>query len=74
MEEYNGSIRTSLNPCDIDKDFIDPCFSSLSSKYNIDLEIEALSDDRIIEAADVLKALTSAASSADGVASLLEIT
>lgn len=55
MEEYNGSIRNSKNPCDIDKDFLDPCFSSLSSKYNIDLEIESLSDDRIIEASEVLK-------------------
>ena len=55
MEEYNGSIRNSTNPCDIDKDFIDPCFSSLSSKYNIDIEIEGLGDDRIIEAYDVLK-------------------
>lgn len=55
MEEYNGSIRSSTNPCDIDKGFIDPCFSSLSSKYNIDLEIEGLGDDRIIEAYDVLR-------------------
>ena len=55
MEEYNGSIRNSTNPCDIDKDFVDPCFSSLSSKYNIDLEIEGLGDDRIIEASDILR-------------------
>ena len=55
MEEYNGSIRSSTEPCDIDKDFIDPCFSGLSSKYNIDLEIENLSNDRIVEAHDVLR-------------------
>ena len=54
MDEYNGSIRNSNNPCDIDKNFIDPCFSSLSSKYNIDIEIKNLSDDRIIEAYEVL--------------------
>lgn len=54
MDEYNGSIRNSNDPCDIDKNFIDPCFSSLSSKYNIDLEIKNLSDDRIIEAYEVL--------------------
>ncbi len=54
MEEYNGSIRNSNNPCDIDKNFLDPCFSSLSSKYNIDLEIKNLSDDRILETKEVL--------------------
>lgn len=54
MEEYNGSIRNSKNPCDIDKNFVDPCFSSLSSKYTIDLEIKNLSDDRILEAYEVL--------------------
>ena len=54
MDEYNGSIRSSNDPCDIDKNFIDPCFSSLSSKYNIDLEIKNLSDDRIVEAYEVL--------------------
>ena len=54
MEEYNGSIRNSKSPCDIDKDFLDPCFSSLSSKYNIDIEIEQLSNDRVIEANEIL--------------------
>lgn len=55
MEEYNGSIRNSKDPCDIDKNFVDPCHSGLSSKYNIDLEIEYLSNDRIVEAHDVLR-------------------
>ena len=55
MEEYNGSIRNSTDPCDIDKDFLDPCFSGLSSKYTIDLEIESISNDRIVEAHEVLK-------------------
>jgi hypothetical protein len=54
MEEYNGSIRNSKSPCDIDKDFLDPCFSSLSSKYNIDIEIENLSNDRVMEANEIL--------------------
>jgi hypothetical protein len=54
MDEYNGSIRNSKSPCDIDKDFLDPCFSSLSSKYNIDLEIEQLSNDRVMEANEIL--------------------
>jgi hypothetical protein len=54
-DEYNGSIRNSKSPCDIDKDFVDPCGSCLSSKFNIDLEIENLSNDRILEAQDVIR-------------------
>ena len=50
----HNSKRDSLEPCDIDKDFMDPCSKGLSSKYNIDLEIENLSDNRIFEAIDVL--------------------
>lgn len=55
MEEYNGSIRNSKNPCDIDKNFVDPCTACISSSYNIDLEIENISDDRILEAKEVLQ-------------------
>jgi len=58
MEEYNGSIRNSSLPCDIDRNFIDPCTACISSSYNIDLEIENISDDRISEALDVLKEYT----------------
>lgn len=54
MEEYNGSIRNSKNPCDIDKEFVDPCTACISSCYNIDLEIEELSNDRVFEAKQVL--------------------
>lgn len=55
MEEYNGSTRDSMNPCDIDKHFLDSCHSCLSSKFSIDLEIEKISNDRISEANDVIK-------------------
>jgi hypothetical protein len=58
MEEYNGSIRNSRNPCDIDKNFIDPCTACRSSCYNIDLEIENICDDRIAEAKEVLEEYT----------------
>lgn len=58
MEEYNGSIRNSKNPCDIDRTFVDPCTACISSSYNIDLEIENLSDDRILEAKEVLREFT----------------
>lgn len=54
-DEYNGSIRNSKLPCDIDKDFVDPCTACLGSKFNIDLEIENLSNDRIFEAQDVIR-------------------
>jgi hypothetical protein len=50
MEEYNGSIRNSLNPCDIDKGFIDECSSCISTKFNISVEITNLNNDRIAEA------------------------
>lgn len=55
MEEYNGSIRDSKNPCDIDKSFVDPCYYCASSSYDIDVEIESLSDDRIEEVKSVIK-------------------
>ena len=55
MEEYNGSIRNSKDPCDIDRSFIDPCTACISSNFNIDLEIENLSDDRILEAKEVIR-------------------
>jgi len=49
MDEYNGSIRNSLNPCDIDKGFIDECSSCISTKFNISVEITTLNNDRIAE-------------------------
>ena len=55
MEEYNGSTRESPDPCNIDCDFLDPCTYGQSSKYNIDLEIENISDTRMLEAEEVLK-------------------
>jgi hypothetical protein len=55
MEEFNGSIRDSIDPCNIGKEFIDPCGGSLSSKFNIDVGIENLSDDRIVEVGEILK-------------------
>ena len=58
MDEYNGSIRPSKNPCDIDQDWIDTCGQCQSSKYNVDLEIENLSNDRIIEAQKILEEFT----------------
>jgi len=53
MEEYNGSKRESLNPCDIGKEFVDPCSGCQSSMFNIDLEVEGLSDASFSEAVQV---------------------
>ena len=58
MEEYNGSTRESTNPCDIDRDFLDPCKACLSSKINVDVEIEELSNDRVVEAQEVVEEFT----------------
>jgi len=58
MEEYNGSKRDSYSPCDIDRDFLDSCSACLSSKYNAVIEINELSDDRIIEAIEILEEFT----------------
>lgn len=55
MEEYNGSKRNSKDPCDIDCDFLDPCEQCQSSLYNVDVEIEELSNDRLVEAQKVLE-------------------
>lgn len=54
MEEYNGSTRQSPAPCDMDREFIDPCSNGQSSKFTVDLEIGALSNDRISEAQDII--------------------
>jgi P2-related tail formation protein len=55
MEEYNGSIRESTNPCHIDRDFIDNCSACRSSMFNIDIEISNLSNIRVTEAIEIIK-------------------
>ena len=55
MEEYNGSTRESMNPCDIDRNFIDLCSGGQSSMFNVDLEIEELCTDRVKEAQEIIK-------------------
>ena len=58
MEEYNGSTRPSYDPCFIGKEFIDPCGSCLSSSYSVDISVQELSNDRMLEAQDVLREYT----------------
>lgn len=57
-EEYNGSIRPSYDPCFIDKSFLDPCGACLSSSYSVDIAVEELSNDRMLEAQDILREYT----------------
>lgn len=55
MEEYNGSKRESKNPCDIDKEFLDPCTGGISSKFSVDIEIENMSNERVLEAQEIIQ-------------------
>lgn len=55
MEEYNGSTRDSYDVCMIGKEFIDPCGACLSSKLNLDIAVEQLSNDRLAEVTDILQ-------------------
>lgn len=55
MEEYNGSRRDSINPCDIDKSFLDKCGQCASSKFNMDIEVERLSDERLKEVRQIVE-------------------
>lgn len=57
-DEYNGSTRPSHDPCRIDKYFVDPCGSCLSSSYSVDIGIEELSNDRMLESQDILREYT----------------
>ena len=58
MEEYNGSLRNSTNPCDLSKTFLDDCSCCRSSKFNLDIAIQSLSDRRIAEAKAIIAEYT----------------
>lgn len=58
MDEYNGSLRDSQRPCDIDKSFIEPCSNGISAKFTLDVEITDLSDDRIEECQSIINEFT----------------
>ncbi len=47
MDTFNGSLYNSNNPCDMDKDFIDNCSSGQSSKFNIEVEVDTVTNDKI---------------------------
>jgi hypothetical protein len=54
MDTYNGSLYNSNNPCHIDKDFVDTCNSGRSSKFNVYLEFDKVTDDKIKEAKEII--------------------
>ena len=53
-DEYNGSLRKSTYPGDIDKNFIDVCSGSISSCFSVDLSIGNLSSARFEEAKSII--------------------
>ncbi len=55
MEEFNGSLRNSNLPCDIDRTFVDKCSACQSSSITLDLELEDISEDRLREAEQIIK-------------------
>jgi hypothetical protein len=55
MEEYNGSTRESTDPCNIDKKFLDPCKDCPGSEFNIEVEVEELSNDRLLDVEEIIR-------------------
>lgn len=55
MDTYDGSLRDSVNPCHLDKDFIDSCSYCQSSSFSIDVEISELSTEKMIEIEEVVR-------------------
>lgn len=55
MDTYNGSIRDSNDPCDLDYTFYDTCSCCRSSKISLNVVIEDLSDDRITEVQSIIQ-------------------
>lgn len=54
MDTYNGSLFNSTNPCDMDKHFVDNCSGGQSSKFNVHLEFDQVSDEKIEEAKEII--------------------
>lgn len=58
MDEYNGSLRDSYDPKDIDKNYVEPCRNTISSYFNIDLLIQDLSNTRLVESQEIIEQFT----------------
>ena len=50
----HNSLRDSIDPCDIDRSFVDVCSDCQSSKISLTLEIEKVEDDRVREASQII--------------------
>jgi hypothetical protein len=55
MDTYDGSLRDSKSPGDIDREFMDNCSYCQSSKFNIDIETDELSEDKMHDIMQVVK-------------------
>jgi len=58
MDEYNGSLRMSQSPSDIDKNFLEPCSSGISAYYSLDVEINQLSRFILQECQEIIAEYT----------------
>jgi len=58
MDEYNGSLRDSTDPLDMDKSYVDNCSGYISSHFGLDVEIEDLSTFREAECREVISDYT----------------
>lgn len=54
MDTFNGSLYNSNNPCDMDKDFVDPCSGGQSSKFNVHLEFDQVNNEKVKEAKEII--------------------
>ena len=54
MDTYNGSLYNSNNPCDMDKDFVDSCSGGQSSKFDVHLECDNITNDKVQEAKEII--------------------
>jgi hypothetical protein len=54
MDEYNGSLRDSSDPLDMDKSYLDTCSGFISSHFGLDVEVEDLSTFREEECREII--------------------
>jgi len=54
MDEYNGSLRDSNDPKDMDKSYVDECSGYISSHFGLSVEIENLSSFRETECREII--------------------
>lgn len=55
MDEYNGSLRPSKDPCHIDPTFVDECDCSPTTLIDLSVRLPELSEDSIKEFREIIK-------------------